>query len=130
CFDVLVGDDDGVGKRAPRLRHSAELAEVVGADGDRVAALVKLYVDGGHAKGVPRWGNRPSAPRYAFSRCMSPGVTVICRRKPVCMRTYSNSDALAGSACSSCSIRCRSAGSQSSYSSGQMVTVSMTKASR
>ena len=43
------------------------------------------------------------------------------RQKPVCVRTYSSCVACSGLSCSKYSTRARSPGSQSSYSSGQLV---------
>ena len=56
--------------------------------------------------------------------------TVICRQKPAWRRTYSSCAACCGSACSAPRLGCRSAGGTPLNSSGQIVLVSITRASR
>ena len=97
---VLVGDDHGVRHLAAIREEPARRGQVARADLDIVAPLGQIDADG-----FGRMGSR--AARSAASRSAG-GDGDLGGMKPTGSRTYSNSAAWAGSACSRASIRSRS----------------------
>ncbi len=121
---VVVGDEHHVRHFGPIGEKAARLGQIARADLDIVAALAKVDADG--------FDRAARAHIVLLRRSRSAAVTVILRMKPTGRRTYSNSAARAGSACSRAASGSRSDASRGPLgkSSGQTVCFSTTSASR